>query len=354
MCVKEVKVMRHWKPLSGAVELCLSPDGYTLAELAEKRCLVLIGEPGIGKTTCVQQYVRGETKHHCHCIDLRSVTTDVGLKEKIRNNEEIRKWRQGNYELELFLDSLDECRLRIGNIVDVLIDVLGRMPLDRLKLRLVCRTSEWSSYMHDRLEKLWRGHLGSEEDADGIVSVYEMLPLQENDIRKFAKRRGVDPVRFWAEVKSRGVEPFARNPVTLQFLLNPFQERGSLTGVTRKALFKEGYERPCVEPGKTRRASRKTGNLALPQHLATPIVWKTSDHQGILCLGLAVKRTSTSPFLHSGAYRYVLHTCDNMCRISVKYSVGPHEVNKDGYRNPDNLACFLLSRSRAFQRHSLC
>ena len=265
MCVKEVKVMRRWKPLSGAVELRLSPDGYTLAELAEKRCLVLIGEPGIGKTTCVQQYVRGETKHHCHCIDLRSVTTDVGLKEKIRNNEEIKKWRQGNYELELFLDSLDECRLRIGNIVDVLIDALDRMPLDRLKLRLVCRTSEWSSYMHDRLEKLWRGHLGSEEDADGIVSVYEMLPLQENDIREFARHRGVDPVRFWAEVKSRGVEPFARNPVTLQFLLTWFIKEGSFTDVNRTRLYKVGCEQLCDEPSESRRACGVAGKLTAQQ-----------------------------------------------------------------------------------------
>lgn len=265
--MEEVKITRYWKPLSGKVVLLIGSKDYTLSGLSEKKCLVLIGEPGIGKTTCVKQEEKNlrATGQKCLYIDLRSVGTDIGLKEKIYKDREIEEWIQGDYELELFLDSLDECRLRVGNIVDVLIDVLVRMPLDRLKLRLVCRTSEWSSYMQDRLRNLWRGHLGSEEDADEIVSVYEMLPLEENDIREFARYRGVDPDRFWSEAKKYGIEPFAQNPVTLQFLLSRFQERGSLTGITRKALFKDGCEQLCSEPSASRRASGPRGGLALQQ-----------------------------------------------------------------------------------------
>jgi hypothetical protein len=45
--------------------------------------------------------------------------------------------------LHLFLDSLDEARLRIGVVTTLLIEKLRQHQIERLYLRIACRTAEW-------------------------------------------------------------------------------------------------------------------------------------------------------------------------------------------------------------------
>ena len=49
----------------------------------------------------------------------------------------------GSQNLHFFLDSLDECLLRIDTVAALLGEELPKYPIDRLHLRIACRTADW-------------------------------------------------------------------------------------------------------------------------------------------------------------------------------------------------------------------
>ena len=53
--------------------------------------------------------------------------------------------------MHLFLDSLDECLLRIDTIVAFLPEELKKLPVDRLSLRIACRTAVWPLLLEEEL-----------------------------------------------------------------------------------------------------------------------------------------------------------------------------------------------------------
>src|SRR5262249_5943123 len=84
-------------------------------------CLVLLGEPGIGKShEMQQQYERAktqaaETSDAWLRFDLRDFQTDERFCNKVFENPTFRAWRNGTHHLYLYLDSLDEGLLTISS-----------------------------------------------------------------------------------------------------------------------------------------------------------------------------------------------------------------------------------------------
>ena len=99
----------------------LNPNLVSFDRFADKPCVALLGEPGIGKSWALKSeranlessiLAKGE---RALWLDLRSFGSEDRLWKVLFDVEEFRKWREGNYLLHLFLDSLDECLLRIDN-----------------------------------------------------------------------------------------------------------------------------------------------------------------------------------------------------------------------------------------------
>jgi replication-associated recombination protein RarA len=110
---------RYWCPLTGRIALDAGgfladprdPFGFdqtlsTYDEADQHRCLVLLGEPGIGKTTELERAVvlAGARAHR---VDLGAVADPEGLRRQVIEAPAVTAWREGDGELFMFLDAFD-------------------------------------------------------------------------------------------------------------------------------------------------------------------------------------------------------------------------------------------------------
>ena len=166
---------RFWCPREGTINLSdrgylydpdsewghiYNPDLVQIESISETPCLVLLGEPGIGKTyaleaerIAIENKVTGEGDQS-HWLDLRSYGDENRLVRDLFECETFDSWSKGEHVLHLFLDSMDECKLRIDNLAALLVDELKKYPVERLRLRIACRTADWPIYLEAGLRRL--------------------------------------------------------------------------------------------------------------------------------------------------------------------------------------------------------
>ncbi|GAG03690.1 unnamed protein product, partial [marine sediment metagenome] len=149
----------------------------------EENCIILLGEPGMGKTIAMEKYkqeldqILDNSEDKVLLINLRSIGNEVHFKNSIFENRIFQEWTNGNHKLYLLLDSFDECYLRAGVISGLLIDNIKEYSLERLYIRIACRTGYWPSSLQDQLINIF-----------GIdnISTYTLTPLRKQDIENAA------------------------------------------------------------------------------------------------------------------------------------------------------------------------
>ena len=252
-----------WNPDSKYGSL-YNPDAVPFEDISKFACLILLGEPGMGKSTSVQgqkaridEEISGKGDISLW-VDLRAYQTDVRLIQAIFDAPVFKSWLSGSQNLHLFLDSLDECLLRIDTVAALLVEELPKYPIDRLHLRIACRTADWPTTLEQGLMRLW---------GDEAFKVYELAPLRRVDIIEAAKTNRVEPGGFLTEIVNREVVPLAIKPVTLQFLLNTYNRHGQFPK-TQSELYLEGCRLLCEETSDSRRDARIAGFLDAKQRVS--------------------------------------------------------------------------------------
>jgi predicted NACHT family NTPase len=265
---------RYWVPRDGLIDL--SDDGflvdpeserarysaqklYTLPELQHYRALVLLGEPGIGKSITLgaeydtpQQPMCSEQQLVRRYVDLRSFSSDVLLHSRVFGSSDFLTWQAGNTNLVLYLDSLDEALLRIDTVAAFLADELHQHPTARLSVRIACRTFVWP---HEPLETAFARICGEE-----AVGVFELAPLRRRDVADAAAQRGINANRFIEEVQKANAVPFAIKPLTLNLLFRLYERDGSLPN-RQVDLYAQGCLSLCEEHSPNRRGAGRLGQL---------------------------------------------------------------------------------------------
>ncbi len=241
-------------------------DTVEFASIADVPCLVLLGEPGIGKSYAVSDAVSSVSQSldndRCFPLDLRSFGNEARLFDRLFNGEEIRQWLNGDYRLHLFLDSFDECLLRVDTLATLLQDELktNKYPVDRLLLRIASRTAEFPLGLEEGLRQLWRG--------EERLKVYELCPLQSSDVLEAAAVQNLDPQKFFAEIIAKNAGTLAARPITLRFLLDLYRKNNQLPDKLTD-LYEQGCRVLCAEQNEGRRTSlRLRGGLTADQKLA--------------------------------------------------------------------------------------
>ncbi len=215
------------------------PVTKTLEDVADRPCLVLLGEAGAGKTTAVQQHAPAD------CIlDLATVSSAGELREEIED-------RLGSGNPELWLDSLDEARLRVPTVLDTLVRSLKRRGRDGPlpKLRIASRPGAWPADGEAKLRELF-------ED----VGMFVLAPLQRGDVRLAAKESALDPGQFEDALGRAGVTALAAQPLTLIMLIEAFRSDAELPA-RAEALFENACNRLLVEWNRERQ--QRHGKQAL-------------------------------------------------------------------------------------------
>lgn len=239
-----------------------NPNLVTFEHFAEVPCVALLGEPGIGKSWSLNHYSatlasslrNNETLVY---LDLRSFGNEQRLVEELFESAEFDAWRKGNGVMHLLLDSLDECLLRIDNIAALLADELPKEPVDRLRLRIACRTVPWPTILENACVRLFKG-----------FKAYEMTPLRRVDVRRAAEQSGIDnPDRFMARIQELDVTSLAIKPVTLKFLISTYLRDGDFPK-NHIELYERGCRILCEESNESRTGSGRRGRLSLDERLA--------------------------------------------------------------------------------------
>ncbi|HOC93377.1 MAG TPA: hypothetical protein PKH33_13560 [bacterium] len=266
-------------------------DVVPFEKISETKCLVLLGEPGIGKTTAVEKEINALKERVTDDKILHFHLGEFGNEERLFKIvfEDIAfvNWRNGAHNLHLFLDSLDECLIRIDVSAKLIENALQRSPIERLFLRIICRTADWPNSLENSLGNLW---------GDDFVGVYELAPLRRKDVHEAASIELGDADAFMKVVAERNVVPFAIKPVTLKMLLNIFKNDNALPSA-QADIYERGCRSLCDESNESRRDSkdrRIRGNLDADERMLVAMriaaatvfsnryaVWTGPDHGDI-------------------------------------------------------------------------
>lgn len=250
----------------------INPNIHPLEFFSHKKILILLGEPGSGKSTALREHygqlVDCPNSPRAIFVDLNTIGSASELHATF-NAGAIADWSRGDSEALLYIDSLDESLLNVRTTVPVLLSEFAKLPLRRLQLRIACRTAELPPGVPQSLGHLW------EEDAN----ILHLAPLRRRDVISAAKEFGVTDVEsFMKEVVSKAVVPFALNPITLRFLAETYKSVGQFP-LLRRDLFLSGLKALCRDPQDDIRTpqlvsgARADENLAICARLAAVCVF---------------------------------------------------------------------------------
>lgn len=266
---------------------------FTLTELQEIPCLILLGEAGMGKSQSLKEAydaAQNTTNDKFCYFDLAEYTSTLQMEQEIFTyNSDFNTWKTEDCNLYLYLDSLDEAFIKISRITERLVrflknlnselnqksqvelstieekdssdevslesnelkpilrpkeelsitedDVLDkvRLKLNTLHIRIACRTADWSQIFEEELIGIW---------GEDFVRVFVLASLRREDISEAAQKNNLNFDSFWEEVRNKNAEAFASSPVMLNFLLGEFRRTGSLPQ-TKRELYRLGCLAAC-------------------------------------------------------------------------------------------------------------
>lgn len=265
---------RFWCPRDGVINLgdngfmhdpegeyyqYIKSDVVPFEKISQKACLILLGEPGIGKSTAMLDELHAveekitDSDDICLYINLNGYGNESRLIADIFGSQEFNNWIKGKYVLHLFIDSLDECRVHIPTVANIINSQLNRIKghLNRLKLRIACRTAHWPSVLENELPLLWNKNDEATPDADSGTDeakydVYELAPLRRIDVREAAEKNAINPNEFIDSLVQYEVVPLAIKPITLEFLINSYKQDSGFPS-SKIELYETGCKCLCEE-----------------------------------------------------------------------------------------------------------
>ena len=274
---------RFWCPYPGRVPFAY--DGFladpseqssclgnselvTLEQLTSSQVLILLGEPGLGKSQALEDShstIEAKVKANGHktlFLDLAGCDDSYRLDKELFLHPAIAEWQRSDYHLYLLLDSFDECFLGIENLAYIFSKELRKYEdqSDRLHLWITCRTAVWPSFLEEDFEKIW-----SKEK----VKTYQLAPLRREDVRRAVEVSGnICADSFLKEIQEKRLTSLAIKPITLKFLISVHGKQGQKLLENQKLheLYFEGCRALCKEiKDKKRHRQRSISKLSEDQ-----------------------------------------------------------------------------------------
>jgi len=253
----------------------------TLAEFNGEDAIILLGDPGMGKTTLFKKAAKA-------------------------NYTTVRRFLIYPHPAEdetIFLDALDEYRT-ITSGRDASAEVAQALcSLKKPPFRLSCRAADWFGSTD---QEAFRA-----ASASGRVVVLELLPLSRDEILNAVQKMVPDPNLFLDEAESAGLGKLLGNPQTLELLVRAW-------GSDKKPRNKfEAHEIGVSEQIKETNAQHVARGATSPDLIdlrkaagATASVLLLSNSAGIArvepVIGDGYFRFSDVPYLNSNALDAVL------------------------------------------------
>jgi hypothetical protein len=219
-----------------------NPNVFALSDLLDRRCLVLLGEPGMGKSSTIEAEQESLRQAYgpanCIWIRFRDIPDTATFTRRVFDSLAWRNWQAGSNKLLLVIDGIDEGRQKIPDFISYLHAELETVDRTRLNLILVCRVADWPESTGNLLQSLW-------QEGDKARK-FELCPLRQLDVRAAAEIHQVDAEAFLRAIYEKHVVGLAARPVTLFMLLRAYARDHQLPGTFRD-LYREGCRTLCAE-----------------------------------------------------------------------------------------------------------
>lgn len=237
---------------------------YTYHDIAWVPFLILLGEPGVGKSTELER-IRSHTREDKIYVDLSNCYNDENIVSTVFRNEQMEIWKNNNRKMYLFLDSFDECQSRIPHIGNLLVQEFKKLKnfKERLFVRITSRSTEWPSSFLDSIKQEW---YPSKEDNQFLkqIQIYNLAPLQLANITEVLNSKEIDVNKFVLEATQAKVIPFLLRPVTLNMLIHMYEENEKFPTDIYDLYF-NGCQRLCVETDRKRTEQNVKPRLSMPK-----------------------------------------------------------------------------------------
>ncbi|PSS64481.1 hypothetical protein C6558_13430 [Ensifer sp. NM-2] len=265
---------RHWIPEGGATggkpveanrsDATTETAPVVLTEIAETQCLVLLGDPGMGKTHEIEGLAawlgdKGEQ------VDLlRGGDTKFPTElDALITSEHQRRWADDERPWHILIDGIDEIAGPPSSAEQILSHFLDQLfgsnrKRALLRIALTCRTAAWTEELDRVIEQRW---------PIGSFKKLTLAPLEEEDI--LAAVEGTEPQvaereRLSERLLGEQLRAMASRPLLLRLLLR--SHLGSETLPARQAdLLERVVERALAGPAVANAATRVVvaGRLAV-------------------------------------------------------------------------------------------
>lgn len=259
---------RWWTPLGGPIHLeqaggfLSEPESefghlyplnvYPLDDLLRRHCLVLCGEPGMGKTAELDELekrgVAGPNAPLVLRVNFRSCLDGADFQKKVFGCAQWAAWEKSESSLRLIVDGVDEGFWLAPNFLEWLIEELkAGVPRERLSVILACRTLEWPQALGRQLAALW-GEPTHDQEEKPAGFEFELCPLTRSAVVRAGSAYQASSNDFLKAVHERQIQGLAARPLTLFMLLDEFRERGGKLTRTHRQLYLDFCARLCDEP----------------------------------------------------------------------------------------------------------
>lgn len=219
-----------------------NPEAIPLNPSVEDRCLVLLGEPGSGKSYELERYARAESNHGARQVLFVDFRFDRSLSDDLFQQPKFIAWRDEGAPLTLIIDSLDEHPHGVHEVARKLVGQLRKGRVENLRLRVGCRSGEYPAVLEDQLPLLF---------GDKFMRTMRLAPLRRVDVELAAGHRARE---FLSAVEAIGAQALASTPITLGLLVRQFNAKASFPA-TRVELYRLGCEQHCWEVSSTKSAN---------------------------------------------------------------------------------------------------
>jgi hypothetical protein len=215
----------------------------TWSDLLAQRCVVVLGEGGMGKSTEFQAQTANLRRANEFAFFCELVTLAEGEFENALDPDDDRlvaEWRSSSREAIFFLDSLDEAKLRGKTLRRALVNLKRGLGDAWVRARLIVssRDSDWlPSDQHDLEQAIGLG------ESLGVVS---LAPLERDQFEKLALRDGVTdfPV-LWQAIQDQAAQDFISRPLDASWLAEYWAEKRQIVDLTD--LLEHILEKRCRE-----------------------------------------------------------------------------------------------------------
>ncbi len=249
----EESLYEHWFPNNSA----------KFNSILETPCLILLGEPGIGKSFALKDAIEQTKKIHPTALVLNVNLGEYGdekrLIDEIFQSGEFLKWKEGKVVLHVFLDSFDECIIRLDSVANILSSKIVKLEtVENLHIRIACRTAEWRTSLEQNLVAKW---------GEDKCHAYELAPLTQQQVKNATDANGIDSVAFLNQVLQREVVAFAIKPVTLDLLIKIWEAQKGLPA-EQSEIYEQGILKLCSESNPERDTPKLHKQLTSQQRMA--------------------------------------------------------------------------------------